>query len=69
MVGVTENWFYENKDLDWFEVADFLGQIMQNEFILQVDDGSLDEVAKKVCKYYKICTTESEENIRAKLLR
>ena len=69
MAGATENWFYENKDLQDFEVEDFLGEIMQNEFNLQIDDGSLEEVARSVCEYYDICSASDEEVVRTKLQR
>ena len=59
MVGVTENWFYENKDLENYEVADFLEEIIQNEFNLSVDDGSLLEVGTYLTEYFKICTSPS----------
>ena len=69
MVGVTENWFYENKDLEYYEVADFLEEVIQNEFHCFVEDGSLREVAREVCFYYKYCSTRDEETIRRKLQR
>ena len=59
MVDVTENWFYENDDLQNYEVADFLEEILQNEFSLRIDDGSLLEVGTYVTEYFKICTTPS----------
>jgi len=68
MKGVTENWFYENSNLDKYEVEDFLEQIIINEFYVQIDDGSLYEVASKVCEFYDICTKNDEETIRKKLL-
>ena len=59
MVDVTENWFYLNDQIENYEVADFLEEIMHNEFSLKVDDGSLLQVGTYVTEYYKICTTES----------
>ena len=56
---MTENWFYENDDLQNYEVADFLEEILQNEFSLRIDDGSLLEVGTYVTEYFKICTTPS----------
>jgi len=67
LVGVTENWFYENKDLEYYEVADFLEEIIQNEFHCFVEDGSLREVAREVCFYFKYCSTRDEETVRRKL--
>ena len=59
MVDVTENWFYLNSEIENYEVADYLEQIMNNEFSLRIDDGSLLQVGTYVTEYYKICTTES----------
>ena len=59
MVDVTENWFYLNSEIENYEVADYLEQIMHNEFSLSIDDGSLLQVGTYVTEYYKICTTES----------
>ena len=66
---VTENWFYQNKDLESYEVADFLEEIISNEFNLRIDDGSPEEIARTVCDYFSICSTSSEENVRIKLQR
>ena len=41
---VTENWFYENKDVEPYELQDFLEEIIEAEFNLQIDDGSVAEV-------------------------
>ena len=61
-----ETWFYENKDLEPYEVEqdfdtiwllnqqveEFLGDIIEAEFQLQIDDGSLREV--------NMCATNSD---------
>ena len=67
MTGVTENWFYENKDLEVFEVSDFLDEIMINEFTVSVDDGSLDDVARSICEFYAVCKSSDVETVMAKL--
>ena len=32
LVGATETWFYENRNLQDFEVGDFLEDVISNEF-------------------------------------
>ena len=65
LVDVTENWFYENNDIENWEVADYLGEIMKNEFVVQIEDGSLLQIGTYCTEYWKICTNEtySEETI------
>jgi len=68
MVGATETWFYENDDLEDWEVADFLEDITSAEFNLEVNDGSHEEIAKKICEYFQFCNNNSESAVRTKLL-
>ena len=65
LVDVTENWFYLNNDIENCEVADYLGEIMKNEFVVQIEDGSLLQMGTYCTEYWKICTNEtySEETI------
>merc|ERR1719420_138113 len=52
MVGATETWFYENDDLeDW-----------------EVNDGSYLEIGKKICEYFEFCNNNSENAVIKKLL-
>ena len=64
-MDVTENWFYLNANIENWEVADYLGEIMKNEFVVQIEDGSLLQVGTYCTEYWKICTNEtySEETI------
>jgi len=62
-----ETWFYQNKDLEPYEVEEFLGDIIEAEFQLQIDDGSLREVGCKVCEFFRICSTQSQEKVIEKL--
>ena len=59
MIWATENWFDENKGLENYEVADFLEEIIQNEFNVSINDGSLLEVGTYITEYFKICTNPS----------
>jgi len=68
MKSATENWFYENSNLEKWEVEGFLETVIVNEFYVQIDDGSLYEVAGKVCDFFEICSNSDEETVRKKLL-
>jgi len=67
MEEVTENWFHENRDIQAFEVEEFLGEILETEFQLQIDDGSLGEVSRKVCESFTICTSQPEAVVLERL--
>ena len=67
MTGATENWFYENKDLEVYEVSVFLDEILINEFNVSVDDGSLEDVARSICEFYRLCQFSDEETLMSKL--
>eukprot|EP00088_Acartia_fossae_P012549 TRINITY_DN16469_c0_g1_i1.p1 TRINITY_DN16469_c0_g1~~TRINITY_DN16469_c0_g1_i1.p1 ORF type:complete len:170 (-),score=47.43 TRINITY_DN16469_c0_g1_i1:44-553(-) len=66
-ISATEAWFYENQDLLPCEVADFLDSVIQNEFDLQMEDGSLEEVGDLLCQYFTLCTTAEEATILQRL--
>ena len=68
LVGATETWFYENRNLQDFEVGDFLEDVISNEFNVIIDDGSCVEVGRKICEYFEICSKNDESAIRTKLL-
>lgn len=54
MVDATVQWFAENKDLDSDEVEDFLLDIVNNEFNVLIDDGSVSDVSKLICEFYRL---------------
>jgi len=66
MIEVTENWFYENKELNPYEVTDFLEDIINQEFNLIINDGSSDEIGRLLCEYFVLCGSGSE-NVLAKI--
>jgi len=67
MVQVTENWFYENKDLEPYEVTEFLEEIISQEFNVMIDDGSGGEIGRLICQYFVLCSKEDESVIKEKL--
>ncbi|XP_051509509.1 pre-rRNA-processing protein TSR2 homolog [Myxocyprinus asiaticus] len=55
MVDVLQQYFNDNVDLQQNEVEDFISDLMNNEFDTMVEDGSLPQVAQKVCVMYQQC--------------
>lgn len=68
MVEATVQWFAENKDLECYEVEEFLTEVISNEFNVIIDDGSLREVSQLICEFYALAISVKEES-RAELLR
>ncbi|KAL7884625.1 hypothetical protein AOLI_G00073950 [Acnodon oligacanthus] len=55
MVDAVQQYFHDNNDLEEDEVEEFLSDLMNNEFDTVVDDGSLPQVAQKVCVMFQQC--------------
>ncbi|XP_062855289.1 pre-rRNA-processing protein TSR2 homolog [Trichomycterus rosablanca] len=55
MVDAVQQYFHDNRDLEQDEVEDFLSELMNNEFDTVVDDGSLPQVAQKMCVMFQQC--------------
>ncbi|KAI5610504.1 pre-rRNA-processing protein TSR2-like [Silurus asotus] len=55
MADAVQQYFHDNSDLEQDEVEDFLSELMNNEFDTVVDDGSLPQVAQKVCEMFQQC--------------
>ena len=56
MISATVQWFSENKNLEFDEVEDFLLDIVNQEFDVLIDDGSVTETSKLVCDFYSLCS-------------
>jgi len=56
MISATVQWFSENKNLEFDEVEDFLLDIVNQEFDVLIDDGSVTETSKLVCDFYRLCS-------------
>ena len=68
MVDAVVQWFNENENLEGYEVADFLEQIMAQEFNMQIEDGSSDEIGTAICEFYQLCSSsKSPEEIISKV--
>ena len=61
MVSATVQWFSENKNLEYDEVEDFLADIVNQEFNVLIDDGSVTKKSKLVCDFYRLCSSSKED--------
>lgn len=61
MVEATVQWFSENKDLETYEVEDFLVDIVNQEFNLIIDDGSVVETSRLICEFFALSNSNKEE--------
>ncbi|TRY71190.1 hypothetical protein TCAL_17329 [Tigriopus californicus] len=60
-------WFAENPDLTLDEVAGFLEDLIVDEFHVQIDDGSYEEVGAMLLKYQRICHTLPAQQVQVEL--
>ena len=69
LVDSTVQWFSENKDLEQYEVEEFLDAVFDKEFNCLMQDGSSRDTAAMLCEFYTLCFSRrtSEEEIRTKL--
>ena len=61
MVSGTVQWFNENKNLEYHEVEDFLAEMVNQEFNVLIDDGSVTETSKLVCDFHRLCSLSKED--------
>uniref|UniRef100_H9H7Q8 Pre-rRNA-processing protein TSR2 homolog n=1 Tax=Monodelphis domestica TaxID=13616 RepID=H9H7Q8_MONDO len=64
LVGVVEDYFLQNADLEQNEVEDFLSDIMSTEFDTLVEDGSLPQVSLSLTLLHHL--TNAHEQASAK---
>ena len=69
LVDSTVQWFSENKDLEQYEVEEFLDAVIDKEFNCLMQDGSSRDTAAMLCEFYTLCFSSrtSDEDIRTKL--
>ena len=68
MVDATVQWFSENKNLDNYEVEEFFEEILNREFNLLVQDGSVKDTSRLICEYFALCNSNmTNESIQEKL--
>jgi pre-rRNA-processing protein TSR2 len=64
---VVTKFFFENDAVESFEVSDFIGDILDNEFNLRVEDGSLEEISNNLCQCFNCFRTNNLNELQAKL--
>lgn len=67
MVFAIDQWFKENKNLETFEVEEFLADILNAEFDTIADDGSLSQIASMICGVHRLCSNGDEPAVRKRL--
>ncbi|XP_018608497.1 pre-rRNA-processing protein TSR2 homolog [Scleropages formosus] len=69
LVDAVQQFFQENADLQQYEVEDFLAEVMNNEFDTVVDDGSLPQVASRMCHLFQQCEQGRLSEVRSHISR
>ncbi|XP_048065227.1 pre-rRNA-processing protein TSR2 homolog [Megalobrama amblycephala] len=67
MVDALQQYFIDNDELQQDEVEDFISELMNNEFDTVVDDGSLPQVAQKVCEMFQQCQQGKLTEVREQI--
>ncbi len=49
------------------EASDYVGDILNNEFNTLCEDGSLEEVGERLCRFYRLIQTGQLEEVTAEL--
>jgi len=60
-------WFQENQNLEYYEVDDFLSDVLNSEFDTLAEDGSLTQVSRCLCSSYELCKQGNTTALKAKL--
>lgn len=55
MVESVCNWFQDNAGIESYELEEFIGTLLDNEFETRAEDGSLQEVCQKICSNFALC--------------
>lgn len=67
MVDALQQYFIDNDELQPDEVEEFISELMNNEFDTVVDDGSLPQVAQKVCEMFQKCQQDRLTEVREQI--
>lgn len=67
MVGIIEQYFHENEDLEPEEVADYLATIMDQELNTLIEDDSDIAVGKCLCHLYQLCEAGKDAQVMEEL--
>jgi hypothetical protein len=67
LVDVVIGFFADNDDVCPDEVESFVQDIMDVEFDVYVEDGSLEELSQHLCEAFRLVAIGSEDELRTKL--
>ncbi|XP_021379641.1 pre-rRNA-processing protein TSR2 homolog [Mizuhopecten yessoensis] len=67
MVYAIDQWFKENKNIETYELENFLEDVMNHEFDTIIDDGSLPRISTLVCGMYRLSCEGREEELQQRL--
>ncbi|XP_069604300.1 pre-rRNA-processing protein TSR2 homolog [Ranitomeya imitator] len=67
MVGAVYEYFHTNSDLEQYEVEDTLQSILNEEFDIMVEDGSLPMIAQQLCMFYSQCRHGDTVSVKDKI--
>merc|ERR1711874_181840 len=68
MVGVTEQYFYDN-DTDAEEIAEYLATILDQELNTIVDDESDLQIGEFLCRMYQMCLAGKDSDVKEELMK
>ena len=69
MIDAVVDLFKSKPHAEWTEVADLLGDMMDDEFNTVCEDDSTDEVGTLLWEFYKICTTGDNDSIEEEIAK
>ncbi|XP_015797062.3 pre-rRNA-processing protein TSR2 homolog [Nothobranchius furzeri] len=67
MVDVIQQYFYDNTDLQQYEVEDFLSELMDQEFNTMVEDGSLPQVSLHLLQVFGLWQQGALQQLQQKV--
>ncbi|XP_053643592.1 pre-rRNA-processing protein TSR2 homolog [Cherax quadricarinatus] len=67
MIGIIEQYFCENEDLEPEDVADYLATIMDQELNILVEDDSDMEIGSCLCHLYQLCVAGKDAQVMDEL--
>ncbi|KAJ8047795.1 Pre-rRNA-processing protein TSR2-like [Holothuria leucospilota] len=63
MVDAVFNWFTENDGILPDELGDFIAELLNNEFDTIAEDGSVQQVSKRICLDFDTCKAGNAEAV------
>ncbi|XP_068702998.1 pre-rRNA-processing protein TSR2 homolog [Montipora foliosa] len=67
LVSVVDQVLRENDTIEVYELEDYIGEILFNEFNTMAEDGSLHQVVQNLCDYHRLWKEGNVEQIRQQI--